>query len=150
MGAFSLVIFVHEFGHFYIGKKCGIGVKEFSIGFGPKIIWFQDRSGVIWKLCAIPLGGFVKFAGDADPGSMRKIPNKEDSSAKQFYNASIKARALTVLAGPFTNIIFSILVFSILVYFSGIINDQPVIGDVKTTPDQNLNIKKGDVILSVN
>ena len=150
VGAFSLVIFVHEFGHFYIGKKCGIGVKEFSIGFGPKIIWFKDRSGVIWKLCAIPLGGFVKFAGDSDPASMRKMSDKEDLSAKPFYNASIKARALTVLAGPFTNIIFSILVFSILVYFSGVINDQPVIGEVKTTPNQNLNIKKGDIILSVN
>ena len=77
VGAFSLVIFIHEFGHFYVGKKCGIGVKEFSIGFGPKIFWFRDRSGVIWKLSLLPLGGFVRFEGDSDPSSMTKSAFKK-------------------------------------------------------------------------
>ena len=64
--AFSLVIFIHEFGHFYIGKRCGIGVNEFSIGFGPKLFWYRDSTGVLWKFCLLPFGGFVKFEGDLE------------------------------------------------------------------------------------
>ncbi len=150
VGAFSLVIFIHEFGHFYVGKKCGIGVKEFSIGFGPKIFWFRDRSGVIWKLSLLPLGGFVRFEGDSDPSSMTKSAFKKNSSKKEFHNAPIWARFFTVLAGPFANIGFSILVFSVLTFFNGVANDKPIIGKVDSMPFQNLDIKKGDTVLAVN
>ena len=150
VGAFSLVIFIHEFGHFYVGKKCGIGVKEFSIGFGPKIFWFRDRSGVIWKLSLLPLGGFVRFEGDSDPSSMTKSAFKKSSSKKEFHNAPIWARFFTVLAGPFANIGFSILVFSVLTFFNGVANDKPIIGKVDSMPFQNLDIKKGDTVLAVN
>ena len=148
--AFSLVIFVHEFGHYYVGKKCGIGVKEFSIGFGPKIFWFKDKSGVIWRFSLLPLGGFVRFEGDADPSSMSKKIHKNNCSSKQFHEASILARFLTVLAGPFANIVFSILLFSSLIFLNGITNDEPIIGEVDTSPFQNLDIKKGDKVLSIN
>ena len=62
----AILVFIHEFGHYYIGKRCGIGVREFSIGFGPKILGFRDKSGVLWKICILPFGGFVKFEGDLD------------------------------------------------------------------------------------
>ena len=148
--AFSLVIFVHEFGHFYVGKRCGIGVKEFSIGFGPKILWFKDRSGVIWKFCLLPFGGFVKFEGDADFSSSNRMIDELNTSPKLFHEASIKARFLTVLAGPFANLVFSVFVFSSLIFFNGITNDAPIIGKVDTSPFQNLNLQRGDMILSVN
>ena len=148
--AFSLVIFVHEFGHFYVGKRCGIGVKEFSIGFGPKILWFKDRSGVIWKFCLLPFGGFVKFEGDADVSSSNRMIDELNTSPNLFHNASIKARFLTVLAGPFANLVFSVFVFSSLIFFNGITNDAPIIGKVDTSPFQNLNLQRGDMILSVN
>ena len=148
--AFSLVIFIHEFGHFYVGKKCGIGIKEFSIGFGPRIFSFKDRTGVIWKLSLLPLGGFVKFEGDSDPSSMTKSNIQENVSSLQFYNAPIWARFLTILAGPLANIVFSIVVFSVLVFFTGVANDKPIIGKVDTLPFQNLDIKEGDTVLAMN
>ena len=148
--AFSLVIFIHEFGHFYVGKKCGIGVREFSIGFGPRIFSFRDRSGVIWKLSLLPLGGFVKFEGDSDPSSMTKSNIKDNASSVQFYSAPIWARFFTILAGPLANIVFSVLVFSVLVFLTGVANDKPIIGKVDTLPFQNLDIKEGDTILAIN
>ena len=60
----TVVVFVHEMGHYLVGRWCGIGVKAFSIGFGPELVGFNDRHGTRWKLCAIPLGGYVKFVGD--------------------------------------------------------------------------------------
>ena len=98
--AFSLVIFIHEFGHFYVGKKCGIGVNEFSIGFGPKLFWFKDSSGVLWKFCLLPFGGFVKFEGDLDPSSLTQQKDNSIKNLNHFNNATILSRALTVSAGP--------------------------------------------------
>jgi regulator of sigma E protease len=60
----TVVVFVHEMGHYVVGRWCGIGVQAFSIGFGPELFGFNDRRGTRWKLCAIPLGGYVKFVGD--------------------------------------------------------------------------------------
>ena len=148
--AFSLVIFIHEFGHFYVGKKCGIGVKEFSVGFGPRIFSFRDRTGVIWKLSLLPLGGFVKFEGDSDPSSMTKSNIKDNGSTVQFHSAPIWARFFTILAGPLANIVFSVVVFSVLVFLTGVANDKPIIGKVDTLPFQNFDIKEGDTVLAMN
>ena len=65
----TVVVFVHEMGHFLVGRWCGVGVNAFSIGFGPEIAGFNDRRGTRWKLSAIPLGGYVKFVGDANGAS---------------------------------------------------------------------------------
>ena len=112
--AFSLVIFIHEFGHFYIGKRCGIGVNEFSIGFGPKLFWFKDSSGVLWKFCILPFGGFVKFEGDLDPSSFTQKKDNSINDLNHFNNATILSRALTVSAGPFANFLLSIFLFSLV------------------------------------
>ena len=64
----SIVVFVHEFGHFIVGRLCGVKVEVFSLGFGPKLIKYRDSKGTLWCLSAIPLGGFVKFFGDANSG----------------------------------------------------------------------------------
>ena len=66
----TLVVFVHEMGHYLVGRWCGIGVKAFSVGFGPELIGFTDKHGTRWKLSAIPLGGYVKFAGDENGASI--------------------------------------------------------------------------------
>ena len=65
----TLVVFVHEMGHYLVGRWCGIGVKAFSVGFGPELLGFTDRHGTRWKLSAIPLGGYVKFLGDENGAS---------------------------------------------------------------------------------
>ena len=148
--AFSLVIFIHEFGHYYIGKKCGIGIKEFSIGFGPKLFWFKDNSGVLWKFCILPFGGFVKFEGDLDPSSFSRSNEITDQNSNHFNNASISSRALTVFAGPAFNSLLSIFLFSFIIMFNGISNNEPIIGKINNTPFKDINLKKGDTVLKIN
>ena len=148
--AFSLVIFIHEFGHFYVGKKCGIGVDEFSIGFGPKLFWFKDSSGILWKFCLLPFGGFVKFKGDMDPSSLTQQKNNSIENLKYFSNATILSRALTVFAGPLANFLLSIFLFSSIIMITGIGNEEPVIGKINNTPFNDINLKKGDFVLEIN
>ncbi len=148
--AFSLVIFIHEFGHFYVGKKCGIGVDEFSIGFGPKLFWFKDSSGILWKFCLLPFGGFVKFKGDIDPSSLTQQKNNSIENLKYFSNATILSRALTVFAGPLANFLLSIFLFSSIIMVTGIGNEEPVIGKINNTPFNDINLKKGDFVLEIN
>ncbi|MFL2801755.1 MAG: RIP metalloprotease RseP [Paracoccaceae bacterium] len=148
--AFSLVIFIHEFGHFYIGKKCGIGINEFSIGFGPKLFWFKDSSGVLWKFCILPFGGFVKFAGDLDPSSLSQLKEHSINNSKHFNNATIMSRALTVFAGPAANILLSLFLFSSIIMINGIANEEPLIGKINNTPFQDIKLKKGDLVLEIN
>ena len=128
--AFSLVIFIHEFGHFYIGKRCGIGVNEFSIGFGPKLFWYRDSTGVLWKFCLLPFGGFVKFEGDLDPSSLTQQKDNSINNLNHFNNATILSRALTVSAGPFANFLLSIFLFSSIIMINGFANDKPIIGKI--------------------
>jgi regulator of sigma E protease len=75
----TVVVFVHEMGHYLVGRACGIGVNAFSIGFGPELIGFNDRRGTRWKLCAIPLGGYVKFVGDMNASSSQ--PSSDEIAA---------------------------------------------------------------------
>ena len=148
--AFSLVIFIHEFGHFYVGKKCGIGVNEFSIGFGPKLFWFKDSSGVLWKFCLLPFGGFVKFDGDLDPSSLSQQKDNLVKNLNHFNNATILSRALTVSAGPLANFLLSIFLFSSIIMINGFGNDKPIIGKINNTPLQDIKLNKGDLVLEIN
>ena len=148
--AFSLVIFIHEFGHFYIGKKCGIGVKEFSIGFGPKLFWYKDKSGIVWKFCLLPFGGFVKFEGDMDPSSLSKVPNVVSSTPRNFQNASINSRALTIFAGPAANILLSLFIFTSIIFLNGLANEDPIIGKINNSPFDQIELVKGDYVLKIN
>ena len=152
--SFSVVIFVHEYGHYLVGKACGIGIEEFSIGIGPKMISFKSRSGTIWKVCALPLGGYVKFAGDdniSSVGQSKKSALFENTSnGCNFNSAAIWARTLTVLAGPLFNFIFSILLFTLLISLNGILSSKPVVGKVEYSPIGAGGLKTGDEVLSIN
>src|SRR5690349_2313156 len=94
LGFIGLLIFVHELGHFLVGKLCGIGVEIFSIGFGPRLIGFRHRN-TEYRLALIPLGGFVKFAG-----SLPSEEVAEPFKGQEMYRASRWARAATIAAGP--------------------------------------------------
>jgi len=65
----AVVVFIHEMGHYLVGRWCGVGVQAFSVGFGPELVGWNDRHGTRWKICAVPLGGYVKFFGDASAAS---------------------------------------------------------------------------------
>ncbi|MGN6466747.1 MAG: site-2 protease family protein, partial [Rhizobiaceae bacterium] len=114
----TVVVFVHEMGHYLVGRWCGIGVKAFSIGFGPELLGFNDRRGTRWKLCLVPLGGYVKFVGDMNAVSM---PDSEEAEALTgeerkvaFHTQALWKRAATVFAGPLFNFLLTIVVFTVL------------------------------------
>ena len=103
-----VVVFIHEYGHYYFAKKFGVGVTDFSIGFGKEIFGWNDKSGTRWKICWIPLGGYVKFFGDRNVFSQadqEKIINKysKEEQEKLFVLKPLYQRALIVAAGPFAN-----------------------------------------------
>ena len=108
----TVVVFIHEYGHYYFAKKYGVGVTDFSIGFGKELFGFNDKSGTRWKFCAIPLGGYVKFFGDrnvfsqAEQDELLKEYNEEDQK-KLFVVKPIYQRSLIVAAGPLANFILA-------------------------------------------
>jgi regulator of sigma E protease len=119
----TLVIFIHEMGHFLAGRWCGTDVSVFSIGFGRELFGFTDRKGTRWQLAAIPLGGYVKFAGDANGASMPddaalKGLTPEERS-RTFPGKSLAQRAFIVAAGPIANFILAIAIFGGSAYFLG-------------------------------
>ncbi|GBU18276.1 MULTISPECIES: RIP metalloprotease RseP [Methylobacterium] len=119
----TVVVFVHEMGHFLVGRWCGVGVNAFSIGFGPEIVGFNDRHGTRWKLCAIPLGGYVKFKGDAngasvpDPEAVARMSPQE--RATSFPTQPVSKRAAIVVAGPLANFILAVALFGGAIWVGG-------------------------------
>lgn len=112
----SLVVFVHEFGHFIIARLCGVRVLVFSIGFGPELAGFFDRRGTRWKISAIPLGGYVKFFGDDNAASVPDAPKLDamqpEERAVSFFYQPVAKRAAIVAAGPIANFILAIVIFA--------------------------------------
>ncbi len=122
----SLVVFVHEFGHFQVARWRGVAIDTFSIGFGKTLLGWRDKQGVQWKVGALPLGGYVKFADDAD--AMSSAPRERiddpavqaEARAKGLFHAQpLSTRAMVVAAGPLTNFIFSILAFALIAMIVG-------------------------------
>src|SRR6476646_3880862 len=103
----TLVVFIHELGHFLVARWCGVTVETFSIGFGREIVGFTDRKGTRWKLSWIPLGGYVKFFGDDNEASVpdaATIANMTGAERRQsFFHQPVGRRAAVVAAGPIAN-----------------------------------------------
>jgi regulator of sigma E protease len=150
----GIVVFVHEYGHYIVARWCGIRSEVFSVGFGPVIWSRRDRRGTLWQVAALPLGGYVKFAGDADAAS-RADPDALEKMDRAdlrhtFHGASVGRRMLTVLAGPFFNFFLSIVVFAGLVMWQGMATDRPTIGQIEPLPNVEQPLRPGDVVLAVN
>lgn len=151
----TIVVFVHEMGHYLVGRWCGIGVRAFSIGFGPELIGFNDRRGTRWKLCAIPLGGYVKFVGDMNATSSQpgeaELEKLSDSERKiAFHTQPIWKRAATVFAGPLFNFLLTIAVFAVLFMTFGRSVLEPAVAEVRPgSPAAAAGILPGDRFVSV-
>ncbi len=150
----SVIIFIHEYGHYIVGRWCGIHAEVFSMGFGPVIKSWTDKRGTVWQISALPFGGYVKFLGDAD-GSSRTDTVAMDSMdaqsrSRSFPGAKLYKKALTVAAGPVANFILSIGIFTLIVLFSGLATETPEIGALKPLPDGESTMQPGDVIVAVN
>jgi regulator of sigma E protease len=150
--ALSIIVGIHEYGHYIVGRWCGIKADVFSLGFGPVIFARMDRRGTRWQIAAIPLGGYVKFAGDSNAASG---PMPEDSelpqgvSARQtMLGAPIWARSLTVAAGPVFNFILSILVFAMIIMWSGVPSRPVVVKETVSLPE-TITLGAGDKVLEI-
>ncbi|NJR13014.1 MAG: RIP metalloprotease RseP [Phyllobacteriaceae bacterium] len=149
-----VVVFVHEMGHYLVGRWCGIGVEAFSIGFGPEFLGFTDKRGTRWKFSAVPLGGYVKFVGDVgassvpDTESLRELSDSQRAVA--FQLKPLWKKALTVLAGPVANFILAIVILAAFFMIYGKAIVEPVAGSVQpNSPAAAAGIQPGDRFISV-
>ena len=149
----SIIVFVHEFGHYFIGKLSGIHAEVFSIGFGPVIISAYDKRGTKWQLAAFPLGGYVKFLGDKNPASSPdpEIDKRDEQNLlrKSMHGAPLWARFITVAAGPLFNFIFSGLIFFLIFMDQGMTKLPLTVDKTFDTPYEQ-KFEKGDIVRSVN
>jgi regulator of sigma E protease len=130
----SAIVFIHEFGHFYVARLCGVKIEEFSLGFGRELFGFFDRKKTRWKFCLIPMGGYVKMFGDKNGASM---PNLEEIAKmsqadknQSFLFKNVYQRIAIVAAGPVFNFLLAIIIFTFLFQAKGINLSTPVIGEV--------------------
>ena len=150
-----VVVFIHEYGHFYFAKKYGVGVTDFSIGFGKELFGWNDKSGTRWKICLLPLGGYVKFFGDrnvfsqSDHEEVLKKYNEKDQQ-KLFILKPLYQRSLIVFGGPLANFLLAIVIFACIYMFVGKDFTPAVINEVqKDSPAQIAGIIENDVILEI-
>ena len=127
-----VVVFIHELGHYLVGRWCGIHAKEFAVGFGPELLGITDRRGTRWKLCAIPLGGYVRYLGDLNVASqpsgqeaLAAMPPED--RARSFPAAALWKRAAAVAAGPAFNFILAIAIFMTVFMLYGRERVDPIV-----------------------
>ncbi len=151
----GVLVFVHEFGHFIVARWAGVSVSAFSIGFGKELWSKTDRKGTVWKISAIPLGGYCQFLGDADESSSTsEIDLSKYSKEEQkhlFATQSPYKKLAIAIAGPLFNYLFAFITFFGLFYFIGSYDIPPVVSDViKDSPAQAAGIMKNDKIIEIN
>jgi len=151
--ALSIIVAVHEYGHYIVGRWCGIKAEVFSLGFGP-VLWSKpDKHGTVWQVAALPFGGFVKFLGDADAASAGTDDafKEMDEAAKRntMHGAPLWARAATVAAGPVFNFILSIAIFGAFAFSLGTATEPVEVAKMKPLPATYGALLPGDKILEI-
>ena len=150
--ALSVIVAIHEYGHYIVGRWSGIHADVFSLGFGPILYSRVDKRGTRWQIAAFPLGGYVKFKGDAnasggkDEGTYNTLSEQERRAT--MNGAPLWARAATVAAGPVFNFALSIIVFTLIFMSRGVVSEPITVGDLRPLPDMQ-ELQAGDVILEI-
>ncbi|MFM9890831.1 MAG: RIP metalloprotease RseP [Rickettsiales bacterium] len=150
----SVIVFVHEFGHFLAARLCGVKIETFSIGFGTELLGRTDRHGTRWKLALWPLGGYVKMYGDAGAASTPDGDALATMTPEQqrvsFHFKPLWAKAIIVVAGPLANFILTIAVFTYFIFTVGLSSTEPVVGSVlPDSPAAIAGLKTDDRIISI-
>ncbi|SLN54164.1 Putative zinc metalloprotease [Roseovarius gaetbuli] len=149
----SVIVAVHEYGHYIVGRWSGIKAEVFSLGFGPVLFSRMDKHGTRWQLAALPFGGYVKFLGDADAASgkdaeaMANVP--PERLRQTMHGAPLWARTATVAAGPIFNFILSIVVFAAIMMTQGKTAEPFAVGALKPLPVVGVTLEPGDRILAI-
>ncbi|MGA9892749.1 MAG: RIP metalloprotease RseP [Xanthobacteraceae bacterium] len=151
----SVVVFIHEFGHFIVARLCGVRVLVFSIGFGPELAGFNDRYGTRWKVSAIPLGGYVKFFGDENAASVPETQQLEAMNAgeraQSFFFQSVWKRAAIVVAGPMANFILAIVIFTAMFMIYGKQSMSARVDQVQAdSAAAAAGFESGDLVVAIN
>lgn len=151
--ALTIIVAIHEYGHYIIGRISGIKADVFSIGIGPVLAKKTDRHGTQWQIAALPVGGFVKFRGDANAASAGVDEEAmEELSAEEkrhtMHGAPLWARAATVAAGPIFNFVLSAIIFFAMAFYTGIATDPLTVEDLAPVPGLE-ELQPGDQILSI-
>jgi regulator of sigma E protease len=151
----TVVVFFHELGHFWVARRCGVKVDAFAVGFGPELIGFNDRHDTRWKLCAIPLGGYVRFHGDDSAASTPNtdVLKRMDEAEKRvsFFHQGVGKRSAIVAAGPVANFILAIVIFSLVFMIFGRQVTTPRVDSVQPgSAAAAAGFEPGDLILSIN
>jgi membrane-associated protease RseP (regulator of RpoE activity) len=145
----TLLVFIHEFGHYWVARRFGIHAEVFSIGFGPELFGWTDRRGTRWKVSAIPLGGYVKFLGDNDETST--TPSEAALSGTPvkgaFFSKPLYARAAVVLGGPAANLLFAFLVLTVVFFIAGEPYSPATVAVQVNGPAAKAGMRTGDEIV---
>ncbi|WP_278392424.1 RIP metalloprotease RseP [Sphingobium yanoikuyae] len=148
------LVFVHELGHYLVGRWCGVKAEAFSIGFGPEIAAWVDKRGTRWRLAALPLGGYVRFKGDMNAASQtdpKWLEMSVQDRAESFPAKPLWQRAAIVAAGPAINFLFAILILAAFAFLHGESRTPAVAGSVQPgSAAAAAGIKVGDRIVSFN
>ncbi|WP_333714487.1 RIP metalloprotease RseP [Yoonia sp.] len=149
--ALSVIVAIHEYGHYIVGRWCGIHAEVFSLGFGPIIFSRTDKRGTQWQIAALPLGGFVRFMGDANAASVGSDGSVPDSDARRtMAGAPLWARTLTVAAGPVFNFILAIAIFTGSIMYQGRAVDPLTFDRLHMLPPGvESDLRSGDVMIAV-
>lgn len=150
--ALSVIVAIHEYGHYIVGRWSGIHADVFSIGMGPVLYARTDRRGTRWQVAALPLGGYVKFAGDSNATSVGAADRQglEGSELRRtMHGAPLWARAATVAAGPAFNFVLSIAIFAAVVLFRGVTSDPLTVDEVRPLPVETQELRPGDEVIAI-
>lgn len=153
--ALSVIVAVHEYGHYIVGRWSGIHAEVFSLGFGP-VLWSRvDKRGTRWQIAALPFGGYVKFLGDADAASGKDDATMQAAAAdaaqlrRTMHGAPLWARSATVAAGPVFNFVMSAIVFTVLALSYGAVRDPLTVGALVPVPGVESELRPGDELLEI-
>jgi len=151
IAALSVIVAIHEYGHYIVGRWCGIHADVFSLGFGPVIYSRVDKRGTVWQVAALPIGGYVKFMGDANAASVGTDGTVAPVDARRtMLGAPLWARTATVAAGPIFNFILAIMIFGGSIMYDGRTADPLTFGEAHPLPDNfATDLQQGDLLISV-
>ena len=150
--ALSVIVAIHEYGHYIVGRWTGIKADVFSLGFGPVLYSRRDKHGTLWQVAALPFGGYVKFAGDAnaasgkDEAAMAEVADDPAALRHTMHGAPLWARALTVAAGPAFNFALSIIIFTCVALSVGVPKTPFTVGDLRPLPAGSVELQSGDIV----